>query len=52
MALPIIADIIRGLMFLHKNGYLHRDIKVQNVLLGKDKNYKLADFGLTTFNSG
>ena len=38
-----------GLEHVHKNGYLHRDIKLQNILVKKGSNgnntFKLADFG-------
>jgi serine/threonine-protein kinase ULK/ATG1 len=32
-AVQILADVIRGLEDLHQMGYLHRDIKSQNVLV-------------------
>lgn len=40
-----------GLEHVHRNGYLHRDIKLQNILVKKNGNgpntYKLADFGFS-----
>lgn len=33
----------------HANGVVHRDIKPENVMIGKDKELKLIDFGLSTF---
>uniref|UniRef100_A0A6B2L174 Protein kinase domain-containing protein n=1 Tax=Arcella intermedia TaxID=1963864 RepID=A0A6B2L174_9EUKA len=36
---------IRGLIFLHLNGIVHRDIKSANILVGKDYSCKISDFG-------
>jgi serine/threonine protein kinase len=32
-AMQVSAEIIKGLYELHKKGYLHRDIKSQNILV-------------------
>ena len=39
-------QMLQGIAFCHENRVLHRDLKPQNVLLDKDMNIKLADFGL------
>ena len=45
----ICVGIAKGLAFLHEESTLkivHRDIKSTNVLLGRDLNPKISDFGL------
>lgn len=43
----ITREVLQGLMFLHSHGYIHRDVKCENLLFGQDGQVKLADFGLT-----
>ena len=43
-----IAELISAIEAVHKLGYIHRDIKPDNVLIGSDGHIKLSDFGLST----
>ncbi|XP_004233627.1 mitogen-activated protein kinase kinase kinase 20-like [Solanum lycopersicum] len=38
--------LLKGLHYIHKCGYVHCDIKPQNILFGENGQVKIADFGL------
>ncbi|MFJ6755731.1 AAA domain-containing protein [Streptomyces sp. NPDC091273] len=42
---PIARDILSGLQAIHSEGYVHRDVKPENVLITANGRFKLADFG-------
>ena len=44
-------QLLRGLKYCHSKKILHRDLKPQNLLIGKDGDLKLADFGLARAKS-
>jgi novel protein kinase C epsilon type len=41
------AEITLAVQFLHQHGILHRDLKLENVLVGSDGHCKIANFGLS-----
>lgn len=46
-AIDICLDVAKGLKICHKNGIMHRDIKLNNIFVSKDGKFKLGDFGVS-----
>uniref|UniRef100_A0A8C5E566 Serine/threonine-protein kinase PLK4 n=1 Tax=Gouania willdenowi TaxID=441366 RepID=A0A8C5E566_GOUWI len=41
-------QIVKGMLYLHTHGILHRDLTLSNLLLSSNMNIKIGDFGLAT----
>jgi protein-serine/threonine kinase len=47
----LFAQLVSGVGYLHKKGIVHRDLKLENLLLDQNKNIIITDFGFAnTFN--
>jgi eukaryotic-like serine/threonine-protein kinase len=45
-AYPVMEALLQGLAAAHANGLTHRDVKPENVLVGRDGGFSVTDFGL------
>lgn len=46
-AWKLIGDVASGLAFLHAQDMIHQDIKPDNILIDKNGNYVITDFGIS-----
>jgi len=45
-AVSIAVQICEGLVEAHRLGVVHRDLKPQNIMIDRDKNVRIMDFGI------
>lgn len=43
----IFTQLVGAVSYVHGKGCVHRDLKLENILLDKNENVKLVDFGFT-----
>ncbi|GMM27904.1 protein kinase [Martiniozyma asiatica (nom. inval.)] len=53
MACKLFSQLVSGVDYMHAKGVVHRDLKLENLLLDKHKNIIITDFGFNnTFGHG
>ncbi len=46
-AINMSLDILQGLSASHKSGVIHRDVKLDNIFVNNNNNFKIGDFGVS-----
>ena len=49
--LDIIVQVALGLAYAHEHGIIHRDVKPSNIMVGRDGQVKITDFGIARMAS-
>jgi 5'-AMP-activated protein kinase, catalytic alpha subunit len=50
-ACKVLQQIVYGLIYCHAKGVVHRDVKLENLLLDAEKNIRIVDFGLSAITA-
>ena len=48
----IFHQLLQGVQAIHNNGFVHRDLKIENIMFDCNYNIKIADFGFATHKDG
>ena len=46
-----LSQMIDALEYMHKKGVVHRDLKLENILIDDKMNLKIVDFGFATYKT-
>lgn len=50
MKVKIVVEIAQAMSYIHQKGLIHRDLKVDNIMIDSQWNIKLIDFGLVSID--
>ncbi|XP_071805266.1 uncharacterized protein [Asterias amurensis] len=51
LKIRMVSEVIEGMHFLHDKNIIHRDLKLENIFVGKEFSVKIGDLGCATWKS-